>query len=228
MAYPYGMATFEPGDEPNRCCARTKASTKENPKRCKQPVTAGRHVCRLHGGNAGRPCITGAHSKYLQTGKLAQAYEAALANPRMYEMDEHLAVMEAASRRAAERVQALDTPGFRKELRALLDDCVAARNEDNEAEFIVAFDELGKLIKRGAWEDQAINAWVTAVERRAKRLEAALHIRLSGAQAVNAREMMTILVAITKIIEKQTTPQVAAQIARLINAQVIGTGKLQA
>ena len=60
--------TFEPGDEPGRCCAKAKSTQQ----RCGLPVVPGRRVCRLHGGLGGAHPKHGRYAKGL--GRFREAY----------------------------------------------------------------------------------------------------------------------------------------------------------
>ena len=69
--------TFEPGDEPNRCCAKAKSTQQ----RCGKTVVPGRRVCRLHGGLGGAPPTNGRYSKGL--GRFREAYQTARSDPSL-------------------------------------------------------------------------------------------------------------------------------------------------
>lgn len=84
---------------PKQCTAMSKRSGKQ----CMGPAILGsvNQKCRMHGGKSGHaigPRNTqykhGRHSKFLPS-KMNELYEAALANPDLIEMNDHIALLEA-------------------------------------------------------------------------------------------------------------------------------------
>lgn len=215
------MATYEPGDEPGRCCAKAKGSGA----RCRNLSVLGRNVCRMHGGLGGRPAKNGRYSRYIKTGALAKAYSDALNDPTQWDIDEHLAVLDAACRRSAERLDEKDTPGFRSGVRKLVVDCEKARDQKDYAAFVEKFDELAELAKRGAAEDGALEEFLRSTERRAKRLEEAWKIRLSAAHAINSRDLVTVLARFMDIVEQKAEPSAALDIRQAIEVELLQSHK---
>ena len=89
--------TFEPGDEPNRCCAKAKSTQR----RCGKPSVTGRRVCRLHGGMGGRPIVHGRRSRAL--GRLREAYNEARDDPSLMDLRDTLALLDIVVQDAAKR-----------------------------------------------------------------------------------------------------------------------------
>lgn len=208
--------TYEPGDEPNRCCAKSKGSGE----RCKKPVVPGRRVCRLHGGLGGRPVEHGRYSQGL--GRFREAYQASLSDPGLLDLRETLAVLDVAVKRAAERVADADSPSFRARALELYE---AVRRAADPQEAARALNELGDLLRTGVEEDAAMDSLGKAAERLARRQEKAWQIRLDAATALNARDLVAIMARWADIVLEEVPKDAAARVIRRIDAEVLGTGQ---
>lgn len=151
-------ATFDPGDEPWRCCARAKNSGE----RCHLTVVPGRRVCRKHGGNnPGRAPITGQYSAVFK--RLRHVYERCRTTSAILDMSEPLALMATIVHRMVERVEELDTEGFRLRALGLYHASRDAIREGDGAEGGALLEELGALLQRGADEDSALMRLMSTV-----------------------------------------------------------------
>tara|TARA_R110002020_G_scaffold72355_4_gene186302 strand:+ start:697 stop:1377 length:681 start_codon:yes stop_codon:yes gene_type:complete len=205
--------TYEPGDEPFRCCAKSKQSGN----RCKQKVVAGRRVCRYHGGLGGRPPTHGRYSKGL--GRFQEAYQENLNDPNLLDLRESLALLDICVRRAVERTGDFDTPNFRKECLELFD---AARSADSPDEATAALGALGKLLRDGKAEDEAFEQMSKAAEKMSRRQEKAWSIRLDAATAINARDLTAVLARFADIVLEESPKDVAGRIIRRIDGEILG------
>ena len=207
--------TFEPGDEPNRCCAKSK-STGE---RCKKPVVPGRRVCRLHGGLGGRPIVHGRRSRAL--GRLKEAYNAARDDPSLMDLRDTLALLDIVVQDAAKRAGEADTPKFREEALSIYAE-LAWATDDVERHHILT--RLGEHLEAGVKEDEALKSLAENAERLAKRQERAWDIKLSAAQAINASDMVAVLTKFADIVLEEAPKDGAGRIIDRIDREVMGTG----
>lgn len=208
--------TYEPGDEPWRCCAKGK--TKQT--RCGNRVVPGRRVCRLHGGMAGSPPKHGRYSKAL--GRFREAYEDARKDPSLLDLRETLALMDIAVQKAVARASDSDTPEFRQEAIKL---CAAAHASIGEDDHELQLNRLSELLDRGASEDKALDDLAKAAERLSRRQEKAWNIRLDAANAINARDLVAVLARFADIVLTESHDKnAAARIIRRIDSEILGTG----
>lgn len=208
-------ATHEPGDEPNRCCAKSKTSQE----RCKRTVVPGRRVCRYHGGLGGAPPKHGRYSKGL--GRFREAYESARNDPGLLDLRETLALLDVVVQRAADRAADKDTPDFRAQAYDLFE---KARRTTDPADAAQALNRLGELLQVGCGEDSALAELAKAAERLGRRQEKAWQIRLDAANAINARDLTAVLARFADIVLEEVPKDAAARVIRRIDAEVLGTG----
>lgn len=207
--------TYEPGDEPRRCCAKSKTSQQ----RCKRTVVPGRRVCRYHGGLGGRPPIHGRYSTVL--GHFREAYQAARDDPSLTDLRETMALLDVVVQKAAERAAENDTPEFRK---TAIEMWERARYAQDDVERDLLMDALGEWIKAGVKDDAALDNLAKSAERLAKRQERSWDIKLSAANAINARDMVTVLARFADIVLTEAPKDVAGRIIRRIDGEVLGSG----
>jgi len=215
MAAKRSTTTYEPGDEPNRCCAKSKQAQR----RCKRSVVPGRRVCRYHGGLGGRPPIHGRYSTVL--GHFREAYQAARSDPSLMDLRETMALLDIVVQKNAERAAQSDTPDFRKEAVAKWE---MARYAQDDVERDLLMDDLGEHLKVGATADEALKELATSAERLAKRQERSWDIKLSAANAINARDLVTVLARFADIVLEEAPRDVAGHIIRRIDGEVLGSG----
>ena len=210
-------ATFEDGDEPKRC----RAKSKQSGKRCGQPKVPGREVCRFHGGNAGRPPKHGRYSGKL--GSYSEMYDDALGDTKsLLDLRDTLALLEVNVQRAASRAADRDTPDFRQRALELF---LEARASNDAGVVRTKLGELGQLLERGGDEDTAFEKLTTAAEKMAVRQEKAWGIQLQAAQVINARDLVTILVRFIDIVQ-QEAPDHVARVAQRVDAEIVGAGQI--
>ena len=207
--------TFEPGDEPGRCCAKAKSTGK----RCGLPVVPGRRVCRIHGVLCGAPPKHGRYSKGL--GRFREAYQEARQDPSLLDLRETLALMDVAVQRAVERASDADTPDFRARALELYERVRSARDPQEAA---ATLNKLGELLRAGVEEDDALQELAKAAERLARRQEKAWSIKLDAATALNARDLVSVMARWADIVLEEVPKDAAARVIRRIDGEVLGTG----
>lgn len=142
--------------------------------------------CRRHGGRApGHPLTAGGqYSATIDRLRAAcaelQAEESVLLNPLPV-----IAKLSGICQRLEERAAEGDSPEFRRQSLALLEQ--AAQGD------VGALRSLGELLRRGVREDQHIEALALNLERLAKRIEAAVRIKLDASRLMTEREMQKAL-----------------------------------
>lgn len=207
--------TYEPGDEPNRCCAKSKTTGE----RCKRTVVPGRRVCRYHGGLGGRPPIHGRYATCL--GHFREAYQASRNDPSLTDLRETMALLDVVVQKNAERAAEHDTPKFRQEA---VEKWEMARYAQDDVERDLLMDDLGEFLKEGVKGDEALKELASSAERLAKRQERSWDIKLSAANAINARDLVTVLARFADIVLEEAPKDVAGHIIRRIDGEVLGSG----
>lgn len=208
-------ATYEDGDEPDRCRAKSKSTQQ----RCGRPKEPGYEVCRYHGAGGGRPPIHGRYSRRL--GHLAQAYDEAMADSdRLLDLRDTLALLEVHVQRCAERAGQHDTAEFRQRALSLYDSALAANDPDVTAEKL---RQLGVLLREGVGEDRALEALTVAAERLAVRQEKAWGIKLNAAQVINARDLVTVLARFVDIVLQEAPPANAGRILERVDTEIMAS-----
>lgn len=210
------MGRYPVDGQPNRCTAQSKQSKE----RCRNQVVPGRSVCRFHGGLGGRPIIHGRYSKSM--GSLREAYEAARNDPTLMELRESLALLDVVVQKAAKRASDLDTPEFREQALTLYSD---ASQATDPVEAQTKLRDLGLLLRSGGEESKALGDLADATERLAKRQEKAWDLRLSAANAINARDMVALLSRFADIVIEEADRETATRIVGRIDTEVLGEGK---
>ena len=209
------QCTFEPGDEPWRCCAKSKTTQK----RCGQRVVPGRRVCRYHGGLGGTPPTHGRYSQAL--GRFREAYEEARNDPSLLDLRETLALLDVVVQKAVSRASDADTPAFRKKA---LDLVGAVEVSEGQEDHGAQIGRLKDWLKRGVGEDKALEQLAKAAERLSRRQEKAWSIRLDAANAINARDLVAVLARFADIVLDECDNDAAGRIIRRIDGEVLGTG----
>ncbi len=209
----------DPIPEWRRCTAKAK----QTQQLCGNWAVRGRHTCKIHGGNSGRPAVTGRYSRSLV--KFRKLYEEALNDPTLWDLSDHLAVLDGAVRRAAERLTEHDTPDYRKRLRALMRRVKSGNTAGNAEKAAQALTEMESLVDTGATEDEAFAVMITATDRLAKRLESAWKIKLDAAQALNARDMVAVLGRFADIVQREAGAEVATRIFDGIDTEILEAGQ---
>jgi len=207
--------TFEPGDEPLRCCAKSKTTQK----RCGQRVVPGRRVCRYHGGLGGTSPTHGRYSKAL--GRFREAYEQARNDPSLLDLRETLALMDIVVQKAVSRASDADTPAFRKKALDMVSAVEVSVGQEDHPKQVA---RLKEWLERGVGEDKALEELAKAAERLSRRQEKAWSIRLDAANAINARDLVAVLARFADIVLDECDKDAAGRIIRRIDGEVLGSG----
>jgi hypothetical protein len=209
-----GFQEYNPPDDERRCNAKSK----QTGERCRVWAVPGRAVCRFHGGLGGRPPVHGRYSKVLTNMKAK--YESALEDDRVMDLRETLAVLDTALMEMMEMAEEGASPQSWKRAGELMKQLNAARGGD-PAEAAAILRELDKLLTDGAARAAAMEAMTKAAERKAIRAEAAWKVRLDAAQAINARDLVTVFTRLVLLIEDELGIQASKAVVDRIDRELL-------
>lgn len=158
--------------------------------------------CHHHGGPTPRgPASpqwkTGRWSKVLNPTR-SKAYAAARDDPELLDLRRTIGQLDTGVAEAMERREKLDTPNFRKDAIALFEQVQSEMQTDPQAA-AVSMAALGKLLRRGAQEDDANEEIARHVSRMSKHMETAWKIRLGAGHSVNESDLLAIIGAIIDV-----------------------------
>lgn len=202
------MASSKP--LPGKCGSRLRGRPGEY---CTQKPIVGRTRCKFHGGKtlkgpASATYKTGRYSRYLG-GALGDAYKHSLNDPKLLDLKESIAVLDAIAKRAAERTQDHDTPRFRARLRELWQAFTSASKVEEKA---AAQVQLGELIAEGDLEDGALRFLSDSIERYSRRAEEATRLALAKHAAIPAADLVILFSRLAEAITRVAPRDVAATI----------------
>lgn len=209
------MQSGNPMQSPARVkCSGRKKRTKEP---CGAWAVSGSDKCRMHGGKgSGRPVTRGRYADVFR-GDIRAAYENSLADPRLMDLSETLAALDALVRTLAVRLQNGDTPEFRAEAVSKVDAMIAARGApDGEAG--KKFQELVVFLRAGADQAATESVLFDRLERLTKRVEEAnkiLHAKQNAIPAERITDLLTILITAVKAnAEEKAAARIVADLER--------------
>jgi len=198
-------------------CKRKKDDPKDKPlEPCKGFAVHGWEVCRMHGARGGGPIKTGRYSKHL--GRIAESYEAALADKALLDLREPIAALDAIVRRLAERVEELDTPDYRQRLMELLSESKA----DDADKAYGARAQLEELIERGADEDRTLAVLRDSLSELAKRIEGAWKVKLDKKHALGAAEQRVLIARFLDLVAQEFGVEASIRVGRRFRGEVLG------
>jgi len=144
----------------------------------------------MHGKGGGRPILHGRYSK-LPT-RIHDAFEKAIGDPKLLDLAEGVALLDALLQERIERLAAGDDPSWRLHLRdsiELVSDFMLASDWGAAAKAVRAHIDL---IQTGCNVDKAEAAIFAMRERVSARVEELHRIRLARGSAVNARDLASL------------------------------------
>lgn len=204
--------------EPVHCGARTRSGGT-----CRRAPAAGRTRCRLHGGaslaGAASPSFKhGRYSRYLPT-RLAEAYEAALADDALIVMRDELGLVDS---RLAELIANVDREGFVQQwqhARNAFESFTLANQRGDSDGMQAALRELNTALNRGLGDQHKWREIVALVESRRRVVETEQRRLERGANAMTAERAMVLLHRIVDIIRRHVSdPGILSAIAVEVKA----------
>jgi len=165
-----------------RCTAHAKSSNR----RCARSVEPGLSVCRWHGGMGGAPVTVG---RYTQAPvRIRDAFERALADPGLTDLQQGLAFMDALVQERIKRLAEGDSPKWRADMADQVTLVRIAAGSSDAAGLDKAVTRLAELAKQGCDMDEAERSVFALRERLHLRVEEFQRIRLAKGSAVSARD----------------------------------------
>ena len=187
------MNSAEPS--PPQCGAKTRSGTP-----CKRsPRLNGR--CKLHGGTAptGLASPNFKHGRYSKAfGKIGKRFEDSINDPALLDPRRAVATQDLIVTKCAERLADTDSPEFRKRASNLYDDVEAAARDGDAEALGPALTALGKHIRNGKAEDQALRNLSTAATELVKQQRDYWAIALAHKASYTADEMSALLFGVTR------------------------------
>lgn len=197
-----------------RCSAKSKRTGEQ----CKRSAAVGMDVCSMHGGRslkgAASPRFkTGIHSKHLPV-RMVSAYEAALNDPQLVDLDASIALIDARVIDLLGRVDSGESGAVWKSLSKAYDDLRKALRESDGIAQMDALMVLDGLIHQGAADYQAWAEVTRLLDDRRKHVETKQKVELSGERAVSVSELATFMGAMMALIQSTVSnPREKQQIA---------------
>lgn len=174
----------------------------------------------MHGGarGSGGQIKHGRYAKALKATALSAAYQQAIQDASLLDLQEPIALLEACLQRTSERVAQADTPEFR---RRALDLFHEARNSQDPERRLECMRDLGILLRDGAQEDRAISELSIQAERLAKRIEAVWQIRMLRRQNLNMQQVGVLIARVLEIVKEECPPAIAQNVVNRMEVQVL-------
>lgn len=180
-----------PTPHANLCGAKTRSG-----KECTQRgMTNGR--CKMHGGQSlgGVASPTFKHGRYSKAFKqLGARFEESINDPALLDPRRAVATQDLIVTKCAERLAEHDSPEFRKRAAKLYDDVEAASGTEKDS----ALRALGKHIRNGKAEDQALRNLSTAATKLVQQQRDYWAIALAHKASYTADEMSALLFGVTR------------------------------
>ncbi len=191
-----------------QCTAKNKSG---NP--CKQHAINGTTKCYLHGGKSlagiASPSLKhGRYSKHLPE-RLAGRYNEALADPKLMELRDEIALMGARLAELVGRVEAGDSTGRWKALQAAFADLRDATRRADKPGVTFAMAALENAIKSGGNDYATWREIAELTEQRRKLVESEQKRLVAMQQMITSEQAMILLAAITDTVRKHVTDKSA-------------------
>ena len=192
---------------------------------CRRAPSAGRARCRLHGGSslagAASPSFrTGRRSKYLPD-RLAAHYAEAQADPRLLELREDIALLDARLADVLQRVDSGESGAPWRRLKAAHHDFSEARRRNDTGAMRVALDDLLALIAQGHSDAAAWAEVMDLLDQRRKLVESERKRLVEMQQMITSEQAMALLGVVVDTIkrhvpDRQALSAISADLRRVI------------
>lgn len=168
------------------------------------PMASG--PCKVHGGKAGGPIRHGRYSRAMRA--LRSVFEEARKDADLLDCTRDLALMDIVTERLVERLEHLDSPSWRDELRDVFLRLQAAIHGQRHGEAGRHIKTLGELIDRGATADQVARDLVAQVDKRANRACRVNEIEVRRSEKVTQDQLVAVLREFLAVLERELEPAV--------------------
>jgi len=207
-----------------RCTAKSKRSGE----RCKSYAVAGGTKCRIHGGAslagvASATFKTGRYSKHIPT-RLAARYGEALADPKLLELRDEIALVGTRQSELLERLDAGLSLQHWKDAQTAHSEMLAAIRAKDSVTMQTALVALGDALNVGMG-DYAVWQEIIEMTEQRRRLVDSEHKRLVAMQQmITAEQAMVLLARVTDAIRKHVSDPTAvaaisAQLRTIVTAE---------
>ncbi len=157
--------------------------------------------CMMHGGTqpTGLASPNFKHGRYSKAFKnLGKRFEESIGDPALLDPRRAVATQDLIVTKCAERLAEQDSPEFRKRATALYDDVEAAARDGDAEALGPALTALGKHLRNGRSEDQALRNLSAAATRLVQQQRDYWAIALAHKASYTADEMSALLFGVTR------------------------------
>lgn len=209
-------------DESRRCTATAKGTGE----RCKNVAMPGYTVCRVHGAGSrgkpgGRPIVHGRYSKYLPE-RLLDAYQEALADPRLLELGDEIALLGAREIELVNRLKSGESMGRWQAAQLVYGDLTQGIRTNNKELARTSLAQLGDVLFAGLGDEQGWREIAELVDRRRRLVESERKRLVEMQQTITAERAMILMAAILDVIRRNVPdPQTVAAISADLRALTV-------
>lgn len=202
-----------------------KAKSKQSGERCKRHAVPGKEVCVIHGGKTptgfALPQTRTAHYSKALPARMVAAYEAALNDPEILDLNGSIALIDARLADLLTRVDTGESGAAWRDVNKAYSDLRTLLPNGDHMEVLKALAKMDAAIEVANNDYQAWSEISRILDDRRKHVETKQKLETQGERAVSANELMTFMGAVMKLIQttvsnKQEQAKIADGIERLI------------
>lgn len=201
------------------------AKSKRTGERCKARAMTGSNVCYHHGGKTPRGVASphfkhGRYSKALP-GRLLERYQEALTDPRLLELAEEIALIDARLQDVLRRVDTGESGRLWRQLKQTHEEMVEARQAGDVAAMAQKLNALGQMIDRGLADWAAWEEVEKLLEQRRRFVESERRRMVEMQQMITAERAMALLAFVVDVIRRHVSDRrvlaaISADIGKLV------------
>lgn len=212
--------TFTP--EGKQVCGAKNRSVK-NPY-CNKPPTKGRNRCKLHGGHSPRGIAHPRfeHGKYSRSiiGNLAGKYEQALADERLLEMRDDIALTDARIQDMLERIDSGENGQTWRDMKKVYKELRRSATQNDQQAFISSLNHMGNLIDSGINEWRQWDELSKAQKHKLDMVVSERKYLESKQQMLTAEEAMAMIAHIVSVVKHEVLTHVEKEIGDKLLASI--------
>ncbi len=191
-----------------QCTAKNRAGNQ-----CQRHATASSTKCNLHGGKSlagiASPLFKhGRYSKYLPE-RLAGRYREALADPKLLELRDEVALMGTRLGELVARVDAGESAARWKALQTAHSDITAAIRTSDKALLRAGLSALDTAVEAGLDDYATWKEIAELTEQRRKLVESEQKRLVTSQQMITSEQAMILLAVLTDIVRKHVSDKIA-------------------
>lgn len=161
-------------------------------------------------------------------GRLREAYSEALQDPSLLDLRPEIAILQVRQDELLKRAMDNDSPAFRGEIRRMFSILLKAYNDEDEEGFEDIAEKLRVTIEEGVTDDADWEKVITHVEKRSRRTEKALDLKLRHEVAINGKDLVAVLTRFIDIVFQVAPRDVAVTIVDEVDRELTGNAQIQA